>query len=458
MHDDTHDELPPFVAAYQATAMLRDAARRHFHQCWPANQAAHACEDPGLMSAAWLDAAAQGWTSFGLEEDEPGMPSILVLMEETGRAGCPLPLSDAVLAHAVLAGNPDPEADALRQAIADGRASPAWAFGPCGEQELLTLAVTPGRSPRVSGTVAHVENTAIATHLLVQSGAAAEIVIVSMAAPGVHVTPTPGLARPALARVALQRTEGLRLSTTFDLGRLPGLARLMLSARALGAARRGLELLTEYALTRTQFGKKIGQYQAIQHKLADCLTGIETVRLAVARAGSATPAELGYAASVASALAGQTLRQVCLQLHHGFGGVSFWEEHEMPRHFRRIHGDLVRLGGVHAARRDVAAALLDAAVIGAGPALRLPDLDLGPAANRFRQELQAWLRIHWEGSLSPDTKGQPVNHRRADRAFSGKLADQGWLSLTWPATSGDRRARRSNTSSSRRSLPTRKRR
>ena len=65
-----------------------------------------------------------------------------------------------------------------------------------------------------------------------------------------------------------------------------------------------------------------------------------------------------YAAAIAFAIANPALRQVCLETHHAFGGVSFWEEHEMPRHFRRIHADLVRCGGVHGAREDIAQYLL----------------------------------------------------------------------------------------------------
>jgi alkylation response protein AidB-like acyl-CoA dehydrogenase len=114
---------------------------------------------------------------------------------------------------------------------------------------------------------------------------------------------------------------------------------------------------------RSQFGKKIGQYQAIQHKLANLLINLETCRLALLRAGTQTFSASAidrYPAAVAVACAARTLRDVVLEIHHGFGGVSFWEDHEMPRHFRRVHGDVVRLGGVIAARREIAEALLGA--------------------------------------------------------------------------------------------------
>ena len=127
---------------------------------------------------------------------------------------------------------------------------------------------------------------------------------------------------------------------------------------------RGFDLIVDYAKVRTQFGKKIGQYQAIQHKLANCLIGLDISRLAIARATAMydrNDNDWTYAADVAFSVASPALRQVVLETHHAFGGVSFWEEHEMPRHFRRIHADLVRCGGVHAARSGVAEALLDVA-------------------------------------------------------------------------------------------------
>ena len=43
-----------------------------------------------------------------------------------------------------------------------------------------------------------------------------------------------------------------------------------------------------------------------------------------------------------------------MELHHGFGGISFWDNHEMPPAFAGIHSDLTRLGGPYAARREVA--------------------------------------------------------------------------------------------------------
>jgi alkylation response protein AidB-like acyl-CoA dehydrogenase len=63
---------------------------------------------------------------------------------------------------------------------------------------------------------------------------------------------------------------------------------------------------------------------------------------------------------------------------------------------------------------------------------RIPDLDLGPRVNDFREEVRSWLAENWKPDHANVDQTIPVNHRLADRDFSRKLGDKGWLSLTWP--------------------------
>jgi alkylation response protein AidB-like acyl-CoA dehydrogenase len=142
---------------------------------------------------------------------------------------------------------------------------------------------------------------------------------------------------------------------------LAQIARLCCAARALGAAQRGFELALDHAKTRKQFGQFIGQFQAIQHKLADCLTRLDGARLTLEASATAFDREFGdwpVFAAAALAYAGPALRQVVLESHHTMGAIGYAEEHEMPRHFRRIHADLARLGGVSRARAQLADYLL----------------------------------------------------------------------------------------------------
>jgi acyl-CoA dehydrogenase len=139
------------------------------------------------------------------------------------------------------------------------------------------------------------------------------------------------------------------------------IARLGFAARALGAAQRAFELALDHAKTRRQFGEPIGKFQAIQHKLANCAISLDGTRLTIENASAVY--DLGSQdwrvfASSAFAFASSALRQVSLETHHAFGAIGYSEEHEAPRHFRRVHSDLVRHGGVRRAREELAAYLL----------------------------------------------------------------------------------------------------
>ncbi len=418
--------VPLPLAESEDMVLVRDSARGLLQSAWPAAQAVALAQQPAALTRLWQQAARQGWTSLGLDDAQMGLGAAIVLMQELGRAACPLPLMDAVLANAVLGAAGGDAAASLLAQLQAGEAMVSWVFGGAsGDPDAHR--VTAGAT--LDGAVDFVENTAAATHFLVVTGRTGEVAIVARDATGLSITATPGLNQPALAQLHFAGvTQFDRIHTAFDLASLAPLARLMLAARATGSALYGLELLTDYAKLRSQFGQKIGQYQAIQHKLANCFTGTEICRLALIAAGRAEPEDRLYQAAVASANAGQLLRNVALELHHGFGGISFWDEHEMPRHFRRIHGDLTRLGGVQQARRDVAQALLTRG--------RMPDMRLTPVADAFRTEVRDWLAANWDHHYPPETYALPVNHRKARQDFSRKLGRKGWLGITWPKAYG----------------------
>src|SRR5262249_20687585 len=147
-----------------------------------------------------------------------------------------------------------------------------------------------------------------------------------------------------------------------SLGELRSIAAIALLARAHGAARRAFDLAAEYAKERQQFGQPIGRFQAIQHKLANCLIDLEGVKLVLRHtAGLLDKGDGGwsYFADCAMAFAGPALRRVSLETQHTFGAIGYAEEHEAPRHFKRVHLDTIALGGMARAKRCLAARLFD---------------------------------------------------------------------------------------------------
>ena len=104
--------------------------------------------------------------------------------------------------------------------------------------------------------------------------------------------------------------------------------RINIASCSLGAARICLEKSLDYVNDRTQFGKKIADFQATQFKLADMATQLEAARLMVLKAASEID-DLGQDSTKISAMAkrfatdiGFSICNEALQLHGGYGVFS----------------------------------------------------------------------------------------------------------------------------------------
>lgn len=120
--------------------MVRDAARALLDAEWPSQHAAALAMRPDEVRRLWQHAVRQGWSQLDLNDPELGLGAALVLQQELGRAECPLPLADALLADAVLAASSQQAATALRTALHEGDLVPTWCFGPeSGEADAFDL-------------------------------------------------------------------------------------------------------------------------------------------------------------------------------------------------------------------------------------------------------------------------------------------------------------------------------
>ena len=173
---------------------------------------------------------------------------------------------------------------------------------------------------------------------------------------------TPGLAVPAFSEITFDNTPAIRVTVPAEtLADIALIARLACAGRALGAAQRAFEMAVEHAKVRKQFGQFIGQFQAVQHKLANCLISLDGARMTLQTAAAARDAgnpDWRTFASAAIAFASPALRTVAVETHRALGAIGYAEEHEAPRHFRRVHADLARFGGVQRARAELAEFLL----------------------------------------------------------------------------------------------------
>jgi alkylation response protein AidB-like acyl-CoA dehydrogenase len=348
------------VSSDSERALLAKSVRDFLAKIWPAEQAVENCTSSNAIAKLAPAMARQGLSTLGSKGTEAGLREILLVFEELGRASCPAPLLGAVTANLAFAHAPLNTVCALLHDVHEGRASLALALADFdGDAAAGSIDV---RGETLRGKLSFVEGAESATHLIVFTHAPAGAALIASDAPGVTVEATQGLAVPPLCNVAFADAAATWCPIAHDaLADVAFVARLACAARALGAAERAFELAVEHAKVRKQFGQLIGQFQAVAHKLADCRISLDGARLALEQAADARDHEnpdWKVFASCALAFAGPALRAVSIETHRALGAIGYAEEHEAPRHFRRVHADLVRFGGVARARADLADFLL----------------------------------------------------------------------------------------------------
>jgi 3-oxo-4-pregnene-20-carboxyl-CoA dehydrogenase beta subunit len=341
-------------------ALLCRSVRDFLSNIWPPGQAVANCARPEAMAKLWPGMARQGLSSLGSSSAEAGLGEILLVFEELGRASCPAPLLGAVAANLALANEASNTARAFLHDLHAGKASIALALGAFDGDAAAGRVEVRGETMR--GRLFFVEGAQTATHLVVFTDNPAGAALLATSAGGLTVDATPGLAAPPLCDVTFADAGATWCPIARDsLADIAFIARLACAGRALGAADRAFELAVEHAKVRKQFGQPIGQFQAVQHKLANCRISLDGARLALEQAGEARDDEnpdWKVFASSALAFTGPALRAVSIETHRALGAIGYAEEHEAPRHFRRVHADLARFGGVTRARAELAEFLL----------------------------------------------------------------------------------------------------
>jgi alkylation response protein AidB-like acyl-CoA dehydrogenase len=117
-----------------------------------------------------------------------------------------------------------------------------------------------------------------------------------------------------------------------------------LAAESVGAAQRVLELAVEHLLVREQFGRPLGSFQALRHRVADLTVAVEAATSSAWYAARATD-DLPVAAPLAKAVAADAFVQVAGEAIQLFGGIGFTWEHDAHLYFKRAwttaltHGD-----------------------------------------------------------------------------------------------------------------------
>ncbi|MEN3540076.1 acyl-CoA dehydrogenase family protein [Microbispora sp. ZYX-F-249] len=187
---------------------------------------------------------------------------------------------------------------------------------------------------------------------------------VESTAPGVRAETLVTLDRTRpQARVTFDGAPARLLSTDGHgvLERLLAVAATALSAEQLGGASRCLEITLEYVKTREQFGRPIGSFQAVKHRLADLYVLVESARSMsydAARALAGDAADLPVRAAAAQAYCAEAFSAVAAETIQLHGGIGFTWEHEAHLYFKRAHSAAKLFGDAAWHRARLAPAVL----------------------------------------------------------------------------------------------------
>ncbi len=335
--------------------------------------------DQGL----WKKIADLGWTALGIPEQYGGVGTFLdliVVLEEAGRALLPGPFfaTMGLAVPAVIEAGTEAQKKEVLGAIAQGSARATLALTePSGRWDAgaVTLTAKPsGGGWQLDGVKLFVPDAEAADYIIVAARTRGDgedgisLFLVKGRPQGITVSSLKTL--DATRRWSEVRFDNLKLEADSLMGPAhkawPHLKRALewataaLCAEMIGGAQKVLETSTEYAKTRHQFGKPIGIYQAVSHKLADMLVLSESGRSATYYAAWAVDADApdrSLAASMAKAYVSDAYRKVAgdgIQVH---GGIGFTWEHDMHLYFKRAKSSEVTLGDATYHRELVAQSL-----------------------------------------------------------------------------------------------------
>jgi alkylation response protein AidB-like acyl-CoA dehydrogenase len=258
-----------------------------------------------------------------------GLPEVHVVQYELGRT-----LDRTPMLSAVLAASASPS-DELLAGIARGQTvALAWS-GPDGR---WTACATASQDGTLHGQAAYVLDGDTAEALLVVARTEDGSTLYQVDPATVRRSRTPAMDHTrALAEVVLDGVPGRRLGP-FDLDHVRDVACVALASEQAGTAARCLELTVEYTKQRIQFGRPIGGFQALKHRMADLHVLVETSESAALAAAVAGPEELPARAAAAKAHCSEALREVAGEMIQLHGGIAITWEHDAQRYFKRAHG------------------------------------------------------------------------------------------------------------------------
>jgi 3-oxochol-4-en-24-oyl-CoA dehydrogenase len=374
-HQDLADSVRSLVARVAPSEVLHAALETPIDNPPPYWRAA---ADQGLQGVHLAESV--GGQGFGILE-------LAVVLAEFGYGAVPGPFVPSAIASALISAH-DPEAKVLAD-LASGAAIAAYAL------DAGLTATRHGDALVIRGEVRAVPAAAQASLLVlpVAIDSGEEWVVLRADQLEIETVASVDPLRP----IAHVRANAIEVADDVVLSNLSvvaakALISTLLSAEAVGVARWATDTASDYAKIREQFGRPIGQFQAVKHKCAEMIADTERATAAVWDAARAVDearenswdtegSAVEFAAAVAATLApsaAQRCTQDCIQVH---GGIGFTWEHDTNVYYRRA---LVLAAGF-GRRSEYPQRVVDTATT---TGMRTLDLDLDPDTEKLRDEIR----------------------------------------------------------------------
>ncbi|QLL07973.1 acyl-CoA dehydrogenase [Mycobacterium vicinigordonae] len=367
---------------------LADSVRSLVARVAP-SEVLHAAMETPLQNPPpyWQAAADQGLQGVHLAESVGGQGfgilELAIVLAEFGYGDVPGPFVPSAIASALIAAH-NPKADVLAE-LASGAAIAAYAL------DSSLTATRHGDELVIRGEVRAVPAAAQASILVLPVAIDSGEEWVVLRADQLEIEPIKSI--DPLRPVAHVRANAVEVGDDAVLSSLSmttahALMTTLLSAEAVGVARWATDTASGYAKIREQFGRPIGQFQAIKHKCAEMVADTERATAAVWDAARAldeagdADAHVEFAAAVAATLApaaAQRCTQDCIQVH---GGIGFTWEHDTNVYYRRA----LMLAASFGRSSEYPQRVVDTATT---TGMRAVDIDLDPETEQLRAEIRA---------------------------------------------------------------------
>ncbi len=349
----------------ESQQILKNNARKFFAVECPVSEVRRIMETESAHDEKlWRSMAEQGFPGVLIPEDSGGMGlgmvELAALAEEMGRALVPGPFLATLLAGAAIeaAGSKKHLAE-----IASGEKKATLALLESGASWNPDAVAMEG----LTGEKMFVPDAGVADVIVVAARDRGDLALYTVYGDSVQRTAMPGVdLTRRLYKVNFAGARGELLARGEAAGsaldRALDIATVTLCAEMTGGMQRVMEMAVEYAKTRKQFGKPIGQYQAVQHQCADMLIWTESSRSAAYYAAWALDnhaADARAAVSVAKVYASDACRETGNRGVQVQGGMGFTWENDVHLYYRRAKASESAFGDATFHRERIARLIID---------------------------------------------------------------------------------------------------